>query len=128
MEYFKEACRIRDEVVQKVRDDVPKGLEGNEEALAFYGVVKEALEPIGLLDRQLKDVSTGVAIAIQTSLNCHWKVHFWDDINAQNRVKNELDDYLFDEVRKAQGIQLGVEMMDEIIERSMKVARSRNRE
>ncbi len=127
LEYFKEACRIREAVVQKARDDVPKGLEGNDEALAFYGVVKESLELMDLLDVQLEEVSKGIALVFQTSFKKHWKVHFWEDTNAQNCIKNELDDYLFDEVQKLQGIQLGPDLMDEIIERLMKIARCRTR-
>ena len=49
----------------------------------------------------------------------------WDDIDAQRRTMNEIDDYLYDEVKGARGIALSTEEMDEIIEKTMQLARHR---
>ena len=38
---------------------------------------------------------------------------------------NEMDDFLYDEIRGERGIALATEEMDEIIERSMQLARHR---
>lgn len=56
------------------------------------------------------------------------KVGYWDDIDAQKRTVNEIDDYLYDEVRTARAIPLTTAEMDEIIERTMRLARSRMQE
>ena len=47
------------------------------------------------------------------------------DLDAQRRTMNEIDDYLYDEVKGARGIALSTEEMDEIIEKTMQLARHR---
>jgi type I restriction enzyme R subunit len=53
------------------------------------------------------------------------KVGYWDDLDAQRRTMNEIDDYLYDEVKGARGIALSTDEMDEIIEKMMQLARHR---
>lgn len=53
------------------------------------------------------------------------KVGYWDDLDAQRRTMNEIDDYLYDEVKGRQGIALTTAEMDEIIEKTMPLARHR---
>jgi type I restriction enzyme R subunit len=52
-------------------------------------------------------------------------VHFWDNDDAQKQAINEIDDYLFDEVRGSKGIDLTLEQMDTIIESTLRIARHR---
>ncbi len=53
------------------------------------------------------------------------KVGFWDDLDAQRRTVNEIDDYLYDDVKDGKRIALTIEDMDAIIERTMQLARHR---
>jgi len=53
------------------------------------------------------------------------KVGFWDDLDAQRRTMNEIDDYLYDEVKDKKGVQLSTGEMDDIIDRTMQLARHR---
>jgi type I restriction enzyme R subunit len=48
-------------------------------------------------------------------------VRWRENIDAQNRMRNALDDYLYD-MQKAQGIQLSFEQMDTIIESVIRIA------
>ncbi|MEW8309508.1 MAG: hypothetical protein G8D88_20475, partial [gamma proteobacterium symbiont of Ctena orbiculata] len=78
------------------------------------------------LDTSLcEGVSADTALAIQAILQRHWKVQFWDDDDAQKQAMNDIDDYLYDHVKGDHNIELSLEQMDEIIERSMQVARHR---
>ena len=54
-----------------------------------------------------------------------WKVLFWEDEDAQNKAVDAIDDYLFDEIKDKKGVDLSLEQMDELIERTMQVARNR---
>lgn len=72
-----------------------------------------------------EEVTADTALAIQNILKLNWKVNFWDDADAQKRVMNRIDDYLYDEIKASKGIDLTTEQMDEIIERSMQLARRR---
>ena len=42
----------------------------------------------------------------------HPKVGFWDDLDAQRRTVNEIDDYLYDDVKDGKRIALTIEDMD----------------
>jgi type I restriction enzyme R subunit len=53
------------------------------------------------------------------------KVGYWDDLDAQRRTMNEIDDYLYDEVKGTRGIALSLDEMDEIIDKTMQLARHR---
>jgi type I restriction enzyme R subunit len=53
------------------------------------------------------------------------KIGYWDDLDAQRRTVNEIDDYLYDDVKDTKGVSLSVEEMDAIIESSMQLAQHR---
>ena len=125
LEYLNKVSEIRDKVANRQHDDVPDSLAGNEDAMAFYGVLKPlfADDMDGKFDPE--EIAAETALAIQDILQRHWKVHFWDDSDAQKRAMNDIDDYLFDHVKGERQVDLDLAQMDEIIERTMQVARHR---
>jgi type I restriction enzyme, R subunit len=125
LEYLRKVTEIRNKVVHRVHDDVPEKLAGKEDATAFYGVLKPFFQAHEMDAESRDDVSADTALAIHTILLRHWKVHFWDDLDAQKRAINDIDDYLFDEIKGSRGIGLSLDQMDEIIDRSMQLARHR---
>ena len=54
------------------------------------------------------------------------RIQFWDDMDALNQLKNAIDDFLYDEVKAKQKIDLTTSQMDEIIERLILLARNRS--
>ena len=50
---------------------------------------------------------------------------FRENLDAQRRTMNDMDDYLYDEIRGGRAIPLTTEEMDEIIERSMQLVKHR---
>ena len=101
MEYLKRASDIREKVVKREHDDVPESLQGNEDAMAFYGVIRPYFDGEAKQVDQLDRIASGAALAINTIIHRHRKVHFWDDADAQKRAMNDIDDYLYDEIRGA---------------------------
>ena len=73
----------------------------------------------------MEDICADAAMAIHKIFKKNWKVNFWDDADVQKRVINEIDDYLYDEIKGGKGVDLSLEQMDDIIERSMQLARHR---
>jgi type I restriction enzyme R subunit len=124
LEYLNKATDYRNKVVNREHDDVPDSLQGNDDAIAFYGVLKMAFESQKIEETTCTDVSADTALAICNIIQKHWKVQFWDD-DAQKRVINDIDDFLYDEVKGVKGIELSPEQMDEIIEKTMQVAKNR---
>jgi type I restriction enzyme R subunit len=125
MEYLNKVSAIRDKVVTKEHDDTPKKLDKNEDAQAFYGLLKTYFEGQDINAPDCKDMLADAALAIQNILRQNRKVHFWDDADAQKKAIDDIDDFLYDEIKGRRGISLSVEQMDEIIESSMKLARRR---
>lgn len=125
MEYLNRVTELRHKVVNRVRDDVPEQLAGNEHGLAVYGLLAPFIE-MHVSDEALRrNVAADIAFAVWGIIEGNWKVHFWDDYDAQKRTMNDIDDFLYDEVKGARGIALTTEQMDEIIEGVMQLARHR---
>lgn len=126
LDYLNKVVDIRNKVVGKVHDDIPDTLSGNEDAMAYFGVLKPFLEKHELDEEDLESAAANTAIAIHGILEKHKKVHFWDDEDAQKQAVNEIDDYLYDELKTARRIELSLDQMDDIIEKVLQVAKHRS--
>jgi len=126
LDYLNKVADIRNKVVTKHHDDIPGKLAGNDDAIAYYGVLKIFFEQYQMKDDTGEDVSADIALAFQEILSHHWKVLFWEDDDAQKQAINDMDDYLYDEVKGNKRIEISLDQMDEIIERTMQVAKHRS--
>ena len=128
LEYLNRTMEYRTKVVTRQHDDIPASLRGNEEAMAYFGVLKPFLADQNIGKEESESVSAEIALAIQAILDHHWKVQFWDDDDTQNQVINDIDDYLFDEVKGARGIDISLDQMDDLIEKALQVTKSRRKQ
>ncbi len=126
LEYLNMAVDIRNKVVGKVHDDVPDTIKENEDAMAYYGVIKTFIEGYGLSSSDVESVTADTAIAVYNIFEKHKKINFWNDDDAQNQAGNDIDDYFYDVLKKEKGIELTPAQMDEILEKVMMVAESRS--
>ncbi|MCK5841349.1 MAG: restriction endonuclease subunit R, partial [Candidatus Sabulitectum sp.] len=126
LDYLDKVLEIRNKVVGKVHDDVPDKLGNNEDAMAYFGVLKPFFESHELTVVELDEIVADTAIAFKVILDSYRKVSFWDDEDARNKAINDIDDYLYDEVKHVRGVKLSPEEMDRIIEKTMQVARHRS--
>lgn len=124
IDYLGKAVEIREKVVGKVHDDIPEKLIGKEDAMAYYGVLRPFLEEHET--NGFENIAAETAMTIHSILKANGKVHFWDDEDAQNQTINEIDDYLYDELKTEKNIELSLNQMDEIIESVMRVAKFRS--
>lgn len=125
LDYLKRVSEIRDKVVSRQHDDVPKNIRGNDEACAYFGIIKPYFTSEDNTAENSEEISLGASLAIQKIIDDHWKVDFWDDNDAQKAVVNDIDDYLYDNVKERYNIPLSLDQMDEIIEKTMQIARNR---
>jgi len=123
--YLESVIEIRNKVVTRQHDDMPEMLAGNEDAMAYFGVIKSYLEKHPLKQGGGEGLCATTALAIQDILQRHWKVLFWEDEDAQNKAIDAIDDYLYDEIKGKRGVDLSLEQMDKLIEHTMQVARHR---
>ena len=124
LDYLNLALDLRDKVANRKHDDVPQAIQGNEDAIAFYGVIKPLLIDGGS-EHDIEEVALSLTNAIIKIFQRNKKVNYWDDFDAQKHTMNEIDDYLYDEVKGKCGIDLPVDKMDKIIERSMQLGKHR---
>ena len=125
LEYLKRASEIKDAVVNRKTDDVPAVLHGNDHAIACFGILEPYFGRHVTDATQAKEVAAEAAVSIWAIVERNRVVGFWDNLDAQRRAMNEMDDFLYDVIRGERNIPLTTEEMDEIINRSMQLARHR---
>lgn len=125
LEYLNKVNEIKDAVVHRRGDDAPAQLAGNDNALALYGILKPYVRNHAQADDVATSLAADAAIDIWSIIQRNRKVGFWDDLDAQRRTMNEIDDYLYDEVKDKRNVPLTTSEMDDIIERTMQLARHR---
>jgi type I restriction enzyme R subunit len=124
LEYLKKVTDIHDRVEAKKHDDMPEQLSGNEDAMAYYGVISPFLQNSGKTDDRVQSIVAEIALVLVDIFKRNQKVQFWEDEDAKKRVVNEIDDYLFDQVKPK--FEITTEQMDGIIEKTMRVAHGRS--
>ena len=125
LEYLRRVTEIKEAVVSRKGDDLPPVLSGDPDAAAVYGLLRPLVA--GHLDdaERATTATAEAARAIWDIFGRNRKVGYWDDLDAQRQTMNEIDDYLYDEVKGTRGIALSTKEMDEIIEKTMQLARHR---
>lgn len=125
-DYLKQVVDLAAKVAHKDRGSVPERIRGNDDGQAFYGILDGVLvdstgKPVN------KDEIAEIALAIIEIVKEHHIVDVWRNDVAQNSMRNAVDDYFFDVLRDQKKINLPVELMDDIDEKVMNLARARFR-
>jgi len=107
-----------------VADGVPESIRGDEDAQAFFGVLEGQLkikddEPVA------GDEAASIALEIIDIIKSHLIVDIWSNEVAQNNLRNAIDDYFFDVLRDERGVDLPVEVLDDLELKIMDLARAR---
>ena len=125
LEYLQHVTGIRQAVVLRKRDDLPSVLNSNADAAAVYGLLHPFVAKHMDAAEQAQTIAAEAAMAVWDIFRRNRVVGYWDNLDAQRRTINEIDDYLYDQVKGTCGIALSTEEMDEIIEKTMQLARHR---
>lgn len=138
------------ELMHQVRDgrqeQTPAVLRQRDLSRAFFGALQEQLgdvvstgadrsqvqEPPASYGRavgeaDLEQVLAEAACKIEDIIRQHIVVRWRENPDAQNRMRNDLDDFLF-ELQKEKGLRLTLAQMDAIIESSLRIARNRTQD
>ena len=123
-EYLKEVTQIMRSVNDRTGDDIPIELEPYEVAKSFYGVVREACSEYGVKKSSLSRVEAETAISLKIDEIIRKKriVNWENNIDLQNRIRNEIEDSLF-ELKEKYDIELSFDDMDRIMEECIDIAR-----
>jgi type I restriction enzyme R subunit len=113
------------ESVRSRREEgLPPALEGKEAAKAFYGIVRETFKASLGEGQKTTDLSCKVALTIDDMVQAHIKRDWINDQDAVNRMKNDIDDYLF-ELKNTEKVALTVEHIDRVMNDCISVAKRR---
>lgn len=115
---------IREKVLSRTGDQLPEKLESEEEAKAYFGIVKEILaaktDSEKINDEELADMSIGIDRIIKENIIVDWT----KNIDVQNRIKNRIEDFIF-EFKADKEIELEFDSIDRILEEVIKTAKVR---
>jgi type I restriction enzyme R subunit len=122
-EYLKRVDEISTAVREGAVDDVPAALRSFEVAKAFYRSIRERLaERLGT--NTISSFGTAAAIRIDEIILKHLIVNWTSNRDAQNRMKTEIEDALFD-LKKAGTLDITIDDIDHIMEQCIEIARVR---
>lgn len=124
-EYLGKVSEIMNAVVNRVGEEFPAELRHHDDAKAFFGVVNDILSRMPLPEDRTGAVAVKIALEIDRIIRENKVVDWFNNLDAQNAIRNEIDDYLFS-VKEKEALDLDFEAMDRIIEESLEIAKKRN--
>ncbi|WP_104492479.1 type I restriction endonuclease subunit R [Paracoccus denitrificans] len=124
-EYLNSVVDLASKVARKDRGrDVPESIRGDEDAQAFFGILDGQLKTKG--DEPVAGAeAASIALEIIDIIKSHLIVDIWSNEVAQNKLRNAIDDYFFDVLRDERGIDLPVQVLDDLELKIMDLARAR---
>ncbi|MBI2802474.1 MAG: type I restriction endonuclease subunit R [Gammaproteobacteria bacterium] len=125
LEYLQRVTEIKEAVVTRRDDDLPGTLIGDADAAAVYGLLRPFIANHVVDAAQAQTIAAESAKVVWDIFRHNRKVSYWDDLDAQRRTMNDLDDYLYDVLKGARAVPLTTDEMDAIIEKTMQLARHR---
>jgi type I restriction enzyme R subunit len=96
----------------------------DEDAQAFFGILDGQLKSSGA-EPVLGDEAATISQNIISIIKSYLIVDIWSNEVAQNNLRNAIDDYFFDVLRDQEGIELPVEVLDDLELKIMDLARAR---
>ena len=125
-EYLRKVTEIMNAVLNRTGDRIPAKLQNYDVAKAYFGSIKEILARFDKSREEFDDTIADVALAIDEVIERNRIVNWISDIDTQNRMKNEIEDFLFD-FKNKEGIDLTFEDMDAIMEQCLDIAKVRKK-
>jgi hypothetical protein len=120
-----ESCRrcrreIHERLVRRPDDDIPAAIRDEPRSRVVYGVIREFFAK----DHR-PEVVAMAAEALVEIVERHSIVNWTQNADVQKAMMNDMEDYLFDVVRGQYGVPLSTDVVDEIIDRTLQIARHR---
>lgn len=113
------------EKVQNRQDDsdpTPTRLRGDGHAKAFWGIAKRNLEKAGVGDSEL---AAEVALEMSKIIQRRRKVGWQNDRDVENQIRNDFDDFLFEELRGRRDLVIDPAVLDAVVDDVLASARVR---
>lgn len=122
-DYLAKVTEIAEAILSRKDGDFPEAIRQRDVAKAFYGVVREALAT-HRTDGDLQQVAAEAAARIDDAILRERIVSWTTNPDVQNRMRNEIEDALFD-LKSRTGLDLSFDEIDAILEKCLDIARRR---
>jgi type I restriction enzyme, R subunit len=115
---------LRDRVQhrQDNTDPTPSRLRDDNHAQAFWGLARRNLEKAGIGDLEL---AADIALEMSKIVQNHRKVGWQNDRDIENQIRNDVDDFFFEEVVGRRRHAIDPALMDTIVDDVLASARVR---
>ncbi|HOX27457.1 MAG TPA: HsdR family type I site-specific deoxyribonuclease [Candidatus Krumholzibacteria bacterium] len=123
-EYLKIAGEIMDSVLNRTGDDVPEVLANHDVAKAYYGSIREVLAQHPGNGADVAERSAEAGLEIERIIEELRKVNWTNDTDAQNRMRQAIEDFLF-EFKERTRIELSFDEIDRIMDECLGIAKVR---
>ena len=126
-EYLGRVKDIANDVAKGKRDDVPAEIVDNPDAQAFFGALLPVVAAKNGAGENFQHTAAQIALDVLKIIQSpnHFIVNLWQNIDAQKKLHNAIDDYFFDVAGPTFGIKLEAKELDEIETSLMNIARAR---
>jgi len=119
--YLSQVTEIMGAVVNRTGDEIPAKLDGHEVAKAYFGILNQSFKGHLPEELSLEEWFSDIALAIDEIIERNRIVQWTDNQDIQNRMRIEIEDWLFDFANQ-KGFELDFEIVDDILDRCIDVA------
>ncbi len=131
LEYLNKVNSIKESVLSFTDSEIPQQISDNNAAKAFFGLSYEVYKSLYKegCDLDLKGIALGTSLEIDRIIRSFviddgQVVIDWSSKDAMiGEMKRTIDDYLFDVVKREEGVLLGSLDMDNIVNHSVDIAK-----
>jgi len=121
--YLNKSLEIEKQVLRPTGDDVPEQIRDNEIATTFFRNTYPIFEQCSKDDHS-KEICADASLAITNIINDNRIVNWTANIDCQNRMRQYIEDYLF-ELKDKYQIDLSFENIDLIMDKCLEIAKVR---
>ncbi|MES2615644.1 MAG: HsdR family type I site-specific deoxyribonuclease [Bdellovibrionota bacterium] len=123
-EYLKKAGEIMEAVRTRTGDEIPELLKTRDVARAFYGIALGVITDKNSSPNLVSTTAVEIALKIENIIQERVQVDWTIKVDVQNSMKNAIEDFLY-KLSDEKGFPLSFQEMDQIIEKSIDVAKHR---
>ncbi len=120
-EYLRKVSKIAERVRNRTGDDVPETLAHRDVAKAFFGVLHEIFAARANPSVDARSIGADASLAIDDIVQQRRIVHWTRNADVRNRMKGEIEDYLF-EFMEEEELELSFSEIDRILDSVLDIA------
>lgn len=125
LEYFERVKDYREKVLNKTDTSIPEKIRGNQTLSAYFGIVNEFFDTEEVNTNQFQDELVEASIKIDEIINSKKRVNWQNNQDIIKQMQLKIGDYIYDEIGVKMGLRLSFTAIDEMAERMINVAKTR---